>query len=87
MKILFRTLLVLLGIVLLWWAVEMIAAETGEVVVVTITAADGSTDKTRLWVVDHDGSAWLRAGNQDGRCNARYVRQSVSASVRRCLLM
>ena len=63
MKILFRTLLVLLGIALLWWAVEMIASETGEVVVLTITAPDGSAGETRLWVVDHDGSAWLRAGH------------------------
>jgi len=41
---------------------QIIASETGEVVVVTTTAADGSTHDTRLWVVDHDDSAWLRAG-------------------------
>ena len=26
-----------------------------------LTTADGAT--TRLWVVDHDGSAWLRSGD------------------------
>ncbi len=36
----------------------MLASESGEVVV--LTTADGAT--TRLWVVDHDGSAWLRSG-------------------------
>lgn len=52
----------LFGVVLLWQASQMIASETGEVVVVTTRAADGSTRDTRLWVVDYDGSAWLRAG-------------------------
>ena len=62
MKWVLRILVGLLGVVLLWWASQMIASETGEVVVVTTTATDGSTHETRLWVVDHDGSAWLRAG-------------------------
>lgn len=52
----------LFGVVLLWQVSQMIASETGEVVVVTTRAADGSTRDTRLWVVDYDGSAWLRAG-------------------------
>ena len=52
----------LLGVIVLQQVSQIIASETGEVVVVTTLAADGSADDTRLWVVDHDGSAWLRAG-------------------------
>ena len=52
----------LLGVIVLQQVSQIIASETGEVVVVTTLAADGSTHDTRLWVVDHDGSAWLRAG-------------------------
>ena len=54
----------LLGVIVLQQISQMIASETGEVVVVTTMAADGSTDDTRLWVVDHDGSAWLRASGE-----------------------
>ena len=62
MKWVWRVFGGLVAVVLLWQISQMIASETGEVVVVTTTAADGSTHETRLWVVDHDGSAWLRAG-------------------------
>ena len=43
--------------------VEVIASESGEVVVVTTVDADGNPAETRLWVVDHEGSAYLRAGS------------------------
>ena len=51
--------LVLLGLVI---TLEIIASESGEVVVVTTRDGD-TTATTRLWVVDHDGSAWLRSGS------------------------
>ena len=88
MKGVFRVLAILFGVALLWWVSQMVASETGEVVVVTTTAADGSTHETRLWVVDHDGSAWLRAGGdasgwyQQMQANPEIemVRNSVAAS-------
>ncbi len=43
--------------------VQFIASESGEVVVVTTTDADGTPAETRLWVVDHAGSAYLRSGS------------------------
>ncbi len=64
MKWLWWSLGGLMGVVLLQQVSQMIASETGEVVIVTTTTADGSTHDTRLWVVDHDGSAWLRAGGE-----------------------
>ena len=35
---------------------------SGEVVVLHTTDAAGATHGTRLWIVEHDGSLWLRAG-------------------------
>ena len=43
--------------------VEVIASESGEVVVVTTVDADGNPAETRLWVVDREGSAYLRSGS------------------------
>ncbi len=53
------TLVVLL---IVFVAAERIAAESGEVVVLHAAGADGNIVDTRLWVVDHDGSQWLRVG-------------------------
>ena len=39
-----------------------LAGETGEVVVVTPEI--GETTATRLWVVEHAGNLWLRAGHE-----------------------
>ena len=41
------------------FAAQMIASETGEVVVLHTRDAAGETT-TRLWVVEHDGDLWLR---------------------------
>jgi len=54
---------VLLGI----GALEIVAAESGEVVVLRTTDAAGATHETRLWVVDDGGRTWLRAGSDAAR--------------------
>jgi hypothetical protein len=41
----------------------MLASESGEVVVLESQDDQGEVQSTRLWVVDHDGSMWLRAGD------------------------
>jgi hypothetical protein len=43
--------------------VQQIAAESGEVVVLTTQDAKGAAYTTRLWVVDHRGAQYLRAGS------------------------
>jgi hypothetical protein len=58
-----RILGVLLGLAVAAAILEYVASESGEVVVLRTTDASGDFHETRLWVVDHDGSAWLRAGN------------------------
>jgi hypothetical protein len=52
-------------------AAVWIASETGEVVVLTTRDAGAKPHQTRLWVVDHDGHTWLRAG---GDAQAWYRR-------------
>ena len=55
----------LIGILAVVIATQYIASESGEVVVLRTVDAEGQLHETRLWVVDHEGSAWLRAGNPD----------------------
>ena len=51
----------LLAVGFAWWAVQMVAAESGEVVIVTTIDSEGRPHETRLWIVDHE------RGEQVGR--------------------
>jgi hypothetical protein len=62
-RVAIRLVLVVLGLLLAVLALEMIAAESGEVVVLRTTDPAGAPQETRLWVVDDAGHAWLRSGN------------------------
>ena len=42
---------------------QIVASESGEVVVLTTQDSDGNAVETRLWTVDKDGVAWLRSGD------------------------
>jgi len=53
----------LLALALLIVGTQYVASESGEVVVLKTRDEAGGAHETRLWVVDHEGSAWLRAGN------------------------
>ena len=55
----------LLALVLGVFALQMIASETGEVVVLH-SLEDGTEVTTRLWVVEYDGDLWLRGGPDSG---------------------
>jgi hypothetical protein len=63
MRIAIRVVLVLSGLVVASFAIGMIGAETGEVVVLHTIGADGARHTTRLWIVDDADGAWLRAGH------------------------
>ena len=54
-------LVVLLAVAVM--GLQMVAAESGEVVVLRTTNAAGQIEETRLWVVDDAGHAWLRSGS------------------------
>jgi hypothetical protein len=44
---------------------QIVASETAEVVVLTSEGSDGP-EETRLWVVEYDGSQYLRASEDSG---------------------
>ena len=53
---------VVLGIAAFYGAI-MLASESGEVVTLRTRDAMGGEHATRLWVVDHAGAEWVRAGH------------------------
>lgn len=57
-----RVLGVLVATVLALALFYVVLAESGEVVVLETRDASGAHE-TRLWVVDHEGAAWLRTGD------------------------
>ncbi len=63
MRWILRLLGVLFVVAVVGIGVEQYAAESGEVVVLTTTNNEGTAMETRLWVVDHEGHQYLRAGN------------------------
>jgi len=64
LRILVRVAVALLVVLLTVGALEMVAAESGEVVVLRTTDAAGAPHETRLWIVDDGNHSWLRAGNE-----------------------
>lgn len=53
--------------------VQMLASESGEVVVLTTIDESGTEQRTRLWIVDLDGTPYLRAGDARSQWYARLV--------------
>lgn len=65
MKILAWIVGLIMVVAVIVFGAQIIASETGEVVVLH-TDDDGQDATTRLWVVEHDGHQWLRAGSDSG---------------------
>ena len=63
MKLLLKLGIVLIVLFAIVTVLQIMASESGEVVVITTRDAAGDARDTRLWVVDHQGSAWLRSGS------------------------
>jgi hypothetical protein len=63
MRIIVRLVLAVVALLAVVVAFELIASESGEVVVVQTLDAAGAAHETRLWVVDEGDRAWIRAGN------------------------
>ena len=61
-----RWLAGILALALLIAGSHYVASESGEAVVLRTRDEAGGVHETRLWVVDYDGSPWLRAGNPSG---------------------
>ncbi|MCC5884924.1 MAG: hypothetical protein JJT88_00650 [Gammaproteobacteria bacterium] len=56
---------VVFGLALAAFALQFVASESGEVVVLETRSGDGMA-RTRLWVVEDAGSLWLRGGPGSG---------------------
>lgn len=65
MKVLTWLLGIVMTLAVLVFGAQLIASETGEVVVLHTSGTDGEAH-TRLWVVDHGGRTWLRSGGGPG---------------------
>ena len=62
MKSLFLAIAILVGVVVLLVAAHMAFIEIGrEVITLRTQRADGSWQKTRLWIVDDGDSSWLHS--------------------------
>ncbi len=66
-----RVLGVLAAVVVALGIFYGVLAESGEVVVLETRDATGTAHETRLWVVDHEGFAWLRTGDASAPWLAR----------------
>ena len=58
----------------IYFGLIMLVSESGEVVVLESQDNQGELQSTRLWVVDHDGSMWLRAGDDESGWYQRLIR-------------
>jgi hypothetical protein len=65
MKAVIKVVGVVLALVLAIFVMQIVASETGEVVVLTSTGPDGEQD-TRLWLVEIEGVPYLRAQADSG---------------------
>lgn len=63
-------------------AATWVAGEQTEVAVLRTTDAQRDTHDTRLWVVDLDGTAWVRAGRPEQRWFQRLREQPAVTLVR-----
>ena len=73
MKIVARISIVLLMLLIGLWLVQLVASESGEVAVLHTQEKTGDEYSTRLWVVDHEGDMWLRAGTEQANWYQRLI--------------
>ena len=63
MKLVLKIVGVVVGLLVALFILQAVASESGEVVVVSSTDAQGEVVETRLWIVDYEGDQWLRSGS------------------------
>ena len=78
MNFLLRTIGFLVVLLVVVGAAQYYASESGEVVVLTTSDAEGNAHETRVWIVDRDDTQWLRSGAE---VQGWYVRLSAQPRV------
>ena len=63
----------LVAVIVIVFLLQIVASEVGEVVILTTVEPTGEPAETRLWVVDLDGSVWLRSGSPQSGWFVRIV--------------
>ena len=71
MKYVYISIAVVFSLTAAIFLLQMIASESGEVVVVHTQDDTGAEVTTRLWVVDYDQAQWLRVGADGSRWYSR----------------
>jgi hypothetical protein len=82
-----RVLLLFVLLIAAFLGAISIASETGgEVVLVTTRDAEGREYETSLWIVEHQGSPYLRAGDKDSAWCQRLMARPIVKMVRNDIL-
>jgi hypothetical protein len=68
-----------LALVLLLAVAQLLASESGEVLVLETLDAGGQPHETRVWVVDDAGALWVRGGADSGWVQRLLERPEVRA--------
>jgi hypothetical protein len=68
-----------LGLFVVLGVAQLLASESGEVLVLETLDADGQPHETRIWVVDDAGAAWVRGGADSGWVQRLLERPEVRA--------
>jgi hypothetical protein len=68
-----------LGLFVLLGVAQLVASESGEVLVLETLDADGQPQETRIWVVDDAGAIWVRGGEDSGWVQRLLARPEVRA--------
>ncbi len=71
MKLLLKVVLGVVGVFVLVFVLQVVASETGEVVVVHTVDDQGEARETRIWVLEDQGKIYIRGG--DGGWTSRVV--------------
>ena len=83
MKIIFRLVGILVGIILLWVSLVFSASELGgEVVTLLRPGQEGSFKKVRLWIVDDQDIAWIEHGTNKSFWINQLTHQSEISLIR-----
>jgi hypothetical protein len=57
---------VMVGLIAVLGVAQLVASESGEVLVLETLDAEGQPHETRIWVVDDAGAVWVRGGLDAG---------------------
>ena len=83
MKIIFKLVVILVSVVILYGVVMFSVSELGgEVVTLIRPEPDGSTKEVRVWIVDADDQSWIEHGDRESFWINQLTNQSEISLIR-----